>query len=174
MNFLYKAALKKETDEASKLRLKKLEKELANLKEKFDTLKIKWEEEKKNIIKIKDIKEEIDRVKRQIEEAERNYDLEKLSELKYGTIVDVEKSLEEAYAKEEDDKMLKEEVTEEDIAKAIAYLHEEHHQIVEGAGAVGVAALLAGKIDPAGRKTGIVISGGNIDEGKLRDILVKY
>lgn len=66
------------------------------------------------------------------------------------------------------------EVTEEDIAKAIAYLHEEHHQIVEGAGAVGVAALLAGKIDPAGRKTGIVISGGNIDEGKLRGILVKY
>lgn len=115
-----KAALKKETDEASKLRLKKLEKELANLKEKFDTLKIKWEEEKKNIIKIKDIKEEIDKVKRQIEEAERNYDLEKLSELKYGTIVDLEEKLEDAYDKEDDDKMLKEEVTEEEIAEVVA------------------------------------------------------
>ncbi|HZK38435.1 MAG TPA: ATP-dependent chaperone ClpB [Clostridia bacterium] len=115
-----RAALKKETDEASKLRLKKLEKELADLKEKYDVLKIKWEDEKKNIIKIKNIKEEIDKVKRQIEEAERNYDLEKLSKLKYGTIVDLEKSLEEAYAKEEDDKMLKEEVTEEEIAEVVA------------------------------------------------------
>ena len=66
------------------------------------------------------------------------------------------------------------EITEEEIAKAIAYLHREHHQIVEGAGAVGVAALLAGKIDLRGRKTGIVISGGNIDEEKLKDILTKY
>lgn len=66
------------------------------------------------------------------------------------------------------------EITEEDIAKAIAFLHREHHQIVEGAGAVGVAALLAGKIDPKGRKTGIVISGGNIDEEKLKEILSKY
>ena len=115
-----RAALKKEIDEASKLRLEKLEKELVDLKEKYNVLKIKWEEEKKNIVKIKDIKEEIDRVKRQIEEAERNYDLEKLSELKYGTIVDLEKSLEEAYAKEEDDKMLKEEVTEEEIAEVVA------------------------------------------------------
>ncbi len=115
-----RAALKKETDEASKLRLKKLEKELADLKEKYDVLKIKWEDEKKNIVKIKNIKEEIDKVKRQIEEAERNYDLEKLSKLKYGTIVDLEKSLEGAYAKEEDDKMLKEEVTEEEIAEVVA------------------------------------------------------
>ena len=66
------------------------------------------------------------------------------------------------------------EITEEDIAKAIAFLHREHHQIVEGAGAVGVAALLAGKIDPKGRKTGIVISGGNIDEEKLKAILSRY
>ncbi len=115
-----RAALKKETDEASKLRLEKLEKELAGLKEKFDVLKIKWEEEKRNITKIKDIKKEIDKVKRQIEEAERDYDLEKLSELKYGTIVDLEKKLEEAYAKEDDDKMLKEEVTEEEIAEVVA------------------------------------------------------
>ncbi|MGB4499714.1 MAG: ATP-dependent chaperone ClpB [Natronincolaceae bacterium] len=115
-----RAALKKETDQASKLRLEKLEKELADSKEKFDVLKVKWEDEKKNIVKIKDIKEEIDKVKRQIEEAERNYDLERLSELKYGTIVDLERSLEEAYAKEDDDKMLKEEVTKEEIAEVVA------------------------------------------------------
>lgn len=66
------------------------------------------------------------------------------------------------------------EVTEDDIAEAIAFLHREHHQIVEGAGAVGVAALLKGKVRPNGRKTGIVISGGNIDENKLKEILKKY
>jgi len=66
------------------------------------------------------------------------------------------------------------EVTEEDIAKAIAFLHREHHQVVEGAGAVGVAALMAGKADIRGRKTGIVISGGNIDENKLKEILSRY
>lgn len=66
------------------------------------------------------------------------------------------------------------EVTEEDIARAIAYLHREHHQVVEGAGAVGVAALLAGKADVRGRKTGVVISGGNIDEDKLKKILAKH
>lgn len=66
------------------------------------------------------------------------------------------------------------EITEEDIAKAIAFLHREHHQVVEGAGAVGVAALLAGKVDVRGRKTGIVISGGNIDENKLKEILNRY
>ena len=66
------------------------------------------------------------------------------------------------------------EITEEDIAKAIAFLHREHHQVVEGAGAVGVAALLAGKVDVRGRKTGIVISGGNIDETKLKKILNSY
>ena len=116
-----KAALKKETDEASKLRLEKLEKELADLKEKFDLLKAKWEEEKRSITVIKDIKEEIDRVKRQIEEAERKYDLEKLSQLKYGTLVDLEKKLEEADEKEQDhEKMLKEVVTEEEIAEVVA------------------------------------------------------
>ena len=116
-----RAALKKETDDASKQRLEKLEKELYNLKERFDILKAKWEDEKKNITKVKDVKEEIDKVKRQIEEAERNYDLEKLSQLKYGTMVELEKRLEQANTKNEDsDRMLKEEVTEEEIAEVVA------------------------------------------------------
>lgn len=66
------------------------------------------------------------------------------------------------------------EVTEGEIAAAIAFMHREHHQQVEGAGAVGVAALLAGKAPVNGRKTGIVISGGNIDEEKLLSILEEY
>ena len=116
-----KSALKKETDEASKIRLGKLEKELSDSKEKYDILKAQWEDEKKSISNVKEIKEEIDRVKRQIEEAERKYDLEKLSQLKYGTLVELEKKLQEANEKnEKDERMLKEEVTEEEIAEVVA------------------------------------------------------
>jgi len=67
-------------------------------------------------------------------------------------------------------------VTEDEIAQAIAYLHREHHQVVEGAGAVGVAGLLSGKV-PAllrGLKVGVVISGGNIDQKKLLPILERW
>jgi ATP-dependent Clp protease ATP-binding subunit ClpB len=116
-----KAALKKETDDASKLRLEKLERELSSHRERFDILKAKWEDEKKSITRVKDIKEEIDKVKRQIEEAERSYNLEQLSQLKYGTMVELERQLEEANKKnEEDNRMLKEEVTEEEIAEVVA------------------------------------------------------
>ncbi len=115
-----KQALKKENDEASMQRLGRLEKDLSELKEKFDILKAQWEDEKKNITKVKDIKEEIDSVKRQIEEAERKYDLEKLSQLKYGSLVDLQKKLEEANERNQaDERMLKEEVTEEEIAEVV-------------------------------------------------------
>ncbi|TJX13611.1 ATP-dependent chaperone ClpB [Tissierella creatinini] len=115
-----KQALKKENDEASMQRLERLEKELSELKEKFDILKAQWEDEKKNITKVKDIKEEIDSVKRQIEEAERKYDLEKLSQLKYGALVDLQKQLEQANERNQaDERMLKEEVTEEEIAEVV-------------------------------------------------------
>lgn len=66
------------------------------------------------------------------------------------------------------------EVSEDEIKRAIAFIHREHHQVVEGAGAVGAAALLAGKAGCGGKPVGIVVSGGNIDEAKLRDILNKY
>ncbi len=115
-----KAALKKERDEASKIRLDNLDKELSDLKEEFDIKKAQWEDEKKNISKVKDIKEEIDYVKRQIEEAERNYDLEKLSQLKYGNLVELERKLKEANEKGlDEEKMLKEEVGEEEIAEVV-------------------------------------------------------
>jgi len=63
------------------------------------------------------------------------------------------------------------EITEEEMAEAILFLHREHHQVVEGAGAIGVAALLSGKAPEAEGKTGVVISGGNIDEKKLLELL---
>jgi threonine dehydratase len=66
------------------------------------------------------------------------------------------------------------EVTEDDIARAIAFVHREHRQVIEGAGAVGIAALLAGKAEPRGRKTAIFVSGGNIDDSRLKEILAKY
>lgn len=115
-------ALKKETDEASKMRLENLEKELSDLKEEYDIMKAKWQEEKKHIERIKAIKEEIDKVKIEIEDAERRYDLEKLSELKYGRLPQLKKELEEANAKykEDEDRMLKEEVTEEEIAEVVS------------------------------------------------------
>lgn len=115
-------ALKKETDEASKIRLENLEKELSELKEEYDVMKAKWQEEKKHIERIKAIKEEIDKVKIEIEDAERRYDLEKLSELKYGRLPQLKKELEEANAKykEDEDRMLKEEVTEEEIAEVVS------------------------------------------------------
>ena len=115
-----RAALKKETDENSKIRLKKLEKELASLKEDYDIKKAKWEEEKKEISSLKNIKEEIDKAKREIEEAERKYDLEKLSELKYGKLPELENKLEEFNTKDQEDRMLKEEVTEEEIAEVVS------------------------------------------------------
>ncbi len=67
-------------------------------------------------------------------------------------------------------------VTEEEIGRAIAFLHREHHQVVEGAGAVGVAALLAGKVPASleGLRVGVVISGGNIDHGRLMSVLDRW
>ncbi|HPA59363.1 MAG TPA: threonine/serine dehydratase [Synergistales bacterium] len=65
------------------------------------------------------------------------------------------------------------EVSEREIARAIAFLHSRHHQVVEGAGSVGVAAVLAGKIHLAGKKTGIIISGGNIGDATLLKAVVE-
>ena len=62
-------------------------------------------------------------------------------------------------------------VLESDIARAIAFLHSHHHQVVEGAGAVGVAAIMSGKIPVKGKRVGVVISGGNIDQDRLLEIL---
>lgn len=113
-------ALKKEDDEYSKKRLKELEEDLANLSEKYDEEFLKWKDEKSAIDDIKNIKEEIDRVKVEIENAERNYDFEKLSELKYGKLEELKKKLEEKNSGENTDSSIKEEVTDEDVADVVS------------------------------------------------------
>ena len=115
-------ALKKEEDDSSKARLELLEKELADLSEKFDQDFLKWKEEKSSIDDVKKIKEEIDKVKVQIDQAERSYDFEKLSELRYGTLPGLEEKLKKATEASENnsDSSIKEEVTDEDVADVVS------------------------------------------------------
>ena len=118
-----KQALGKETDKGSMARLAALEKELASLKEEDALMRAKWENEKKTIAEVKGTKQQIEEVKHQMEEAERNYDLEKLAQLKYGTLPELEKKLEEEKEKAaagDEERLLKEEVTEEEIAEVIS------------------------------------------------------
>src|SRR3954468_9572018 len=115
-------ALKKEKDPASKERLKKLEKELAELKEKSGALKAEWQKEKALIDEQRKRKEELDRLRTDLERATRRGELAKASELQYGRIPELEKKLNEAAAKEKGRKtrLLREEVTEEDIAEVVS------------------------------------------------------
>ncbi|MDR3365036.1 MAG: ATP-dependent chaperone ClpB [Clostridiales Family XIII bacterium] len=118
-----KQALLKEEDAASKERAAHIEKELAELKAKNDAMSAQWESEKKAIEAVKDTKQQIEDIKLDIEGAERAYDLEKLAELKYGSLPALEKALEEAKEKAdaaEGKRLLKEEVTEEEIAEVVA------------------------------------------------------
>jgi len=116
-------ALKKEKDAASKERLGKLEKELADLKERGNSLKSKWEDEKKQLGRVRDLRSEIEKIKFEIEKAERNYDLNRAAELKYGTLIQLEKELESLRRTmngEEGVRLLKEEVDEEDVAEVVS------------------------------------------------------
>ena len=116
-------SLNKETDEASKERLAKIQDQKAELKEKEESLKAKWDEEKQAILRTQAIKKGIDSVKSQMEQAEHNYDLGKASELKYGKLPELQKQLEdqEKYlADHKDSQLLKEEVGEEDIASVVS------------------------------------------------------
>ena len=89
-----KQALGKETDNASKARLGALDKELSQLRDESNAMRAQWESEKKAITEVKAVKQQIEDIKHQMEEAERSYDLEKLAQLKYGTLPDLEKKLE--------------------------------------------------------------------------------
>ena len=118
-----KQALSKETDKGAKAKLEALEKELVQLKDESNAMRAQWEGEKKAIAEVKGIKQELDDVRHEIEEAERQYDLEKLAELKYGKLPELEKKLEEEKAKAdkaEEQRLLKEEVTEEEIEYSIS------------------------------------------------------
>ncbi len=118
-----KQALGKETDKASKARLAALEKELAQLRDENAVMRAQWENEKKTITDVKATKQEIENVKHQMEEAERNYDLEKLAKLKYGTLPELEKKLNAEKEKADtanEKRLLKEEVGEEEIAEVVS------------------------------------------------------
>jgi len=118
-----KQALNKETDEASKARLENIENELMKLKQENSLMRAQWESEKKTITEQKATKQKIEDVKHEIEDAERRYDLEKLAQLKYGTLPSLEKKLEEEKAKIEgakENRLLKEEVGEEEIAEVVS------------------------------------------------------
>ncbi len=116
-------ALKKEDDDQSKDRLAKIEEELAELKKSNDELVKRWEAQKAAISRVREVKKEIDAVKHDMETAERNYDLNKLAELKYGRLPELQKELArlaKGDAEDKDGVLLKEEVDEEDIAKVVS------------------------------------------------------
>ena len=119
-----KLSLGRESDPASRDRLERLEKELADLSEQQSTLNAQWQAEKSSIDELGAIKEEIEQVQLQVEQAKRNYDLNKAAQLEYGTLAELHKKLaakEEALNASGSDKtMLREEVTEDDIAEVIA------------------------------------------------------
>ena len=116
-------SLNKETDDASKERLAKITETKNELKEKESKLKAQWDKEKQSILRTQGLKKEIDAVKGEMSKAERNYDLAKASELKYGKLPELQKQLkeQEAYlAEHQDSQLLKEEVGEEDIAQVVS------------------------------------------------------
>ena len=114
------AALKIEKDEASKRRLAGLEKELANLRENEKELKLRWNNEKENIVKAQKIRKEIEALKQQMEQAERAYDLNKVAELRHGKLPDLEAELESVEKLQTDNNILKEEVSQDEIADIIS------------------------------------------------------
>ena len=121
-------ALKKEKDTASKERLKVLEKELADLKAKRDALHARWQAERGGVESSRKIREEIDKIRQQIETAQRAYDLNKVAELQYGKLPELEKKLKDSEAaaeskdKEKDAKprLVREEVTAEEVGQVVA------------------------------------------------------
>jgi len=117
-------ALKKETDPASKERLSKLEKELAELRAQADSLKAQWQAEKQAVNRLRQIREQIEKTKTEIERAEREYDLNRAAELRYGKLAELERKLaaeeEHLFRKQGQHRLLKEEVDEEDIAEVVS------------------------------------------------------
>ena len=119
------AALKKETDTLSAQRLAALQKELAEMREQFKAMKAQWDNEKSSIGKVQSIREQIEQTNAAIEMAEREYDLNKAAELKYGKLPELQKQLAEEEKKAEaagqtQDNLLRDRVTDEEIARIVA------------------------------------------------------
>ena len=122
-----KNALSKETDAASKEHLKDIENELAEMKEKYAALSTRWEAEKRDISLVQSLREELEKASAELEKAQREYDLQKASELQYGTIPQLKKRLEDSEKKAAADgaadgggSLLHDKVTEEEIAEIVA------------------------------------------------------
>ena len=116
-------ALRKEKDKQSKDRLEKLEKELANFKSEADAMKARWMAEKQSVQQLQMLREQIEQTKTDIERAERQYDLNRAAELKYGTLPELEGKLKAAEAvsdRDKDSRLVKEEVSEEEIAAIVS------------------------------------------------------
>jgi ATP-dependent Clp protease ATP-binding subunit ClpB len=117
-------ALKKETDSASRGRLQKLEKELADLRAEGDALKARWQSEKQTVARLRTLREQIEQTKVEIDQAERAYDLNRAAELKYGRLTELERRLQaesDLFSKKQGQSaLLKEEVDEEDIAEVVS------------------------------------------------------
>ncbi|HEY9231306.1 MAG TPA: ATP-dependent chaperone ClpB [Blastocatellia bacterium] len=117
-------ALKKETDEASRQRLEKIEKELANLRADADQMSAQWQAEKESVQKLRALRAEIEQTKLEMEKAQREYDLNRAAELQYGKLTQLEQQLRDYQkgleSKQGRDRLLKEEVDEEDIAEVVS------------------------------------------------------
>ncbi len=115
-----KLSLARDKDEASKKRLREIEKETAGLKEQQQRLTAQWESERKEVEQHSKLQEEIERVTQEVEAAKRKYDLNKAAELEYGRLAELKKRLAAAKSKEKKNRMLREQVTEEDIAEVVS------------------------------------------------------
>ncbi len=130
-------ALRKETDAASRERLAKLEKELADLKAEQDALKARWQAEKQNVQLLRNLREQIEQTKMEVEQAERQYDLNRAAELKYGKLHGLERQLqaeqERLSQQQGGNRLIKEEVDEEDIAEVVSrWTHIPVSKLLEG------------------------------------------
>jgi ATP-dependent Clp protease ATP-binding subunit ClpB len=129
-------ALRKEQDPASRDRLGRLEKELADLRAEADALKARWDAEKHSVQQLRNLREQIEQTKTQIELAERQYDLNRAAELKYGQLFELERQLkaaEERLSQQGGDRLIKEEVDEEDVAKVVSrWTHIPVSKLLEG------------------------------------------
>ena len=118
------AAMKKETDKLTLSHLAEVQKELAELREQFNGMKARWENEKQSIGKVQNLRQEIEKINAEIEMAQNRYDLNKAAELKYGRLPQLQKELEEAEAsgeaEEKEDTLLRDKVTEEEISRIVA------------------------------------------------------
>ena len=113
-------ALKKETDAASRDRLTKLEREIADLKSGSSALQAQWQNEKEAVQRLRSLREQLEQVKLEIEQAERAYDLNKVAELRYGKLRELEQQLAESANRSTGPRLLKEEVDEDDIAAVVS------------------------------------------------------